>query len=198
MKKRIDNDVVLAFEVLLEEIESAVESLNKMGAEAFEKGDYEGAKELTYKGSQMTLFREKVQNLQKEWKNLFAPGVKAKRGEKERLRKGMRTPEDFFREPILQALNELGGSAPMADVLDKVYKAVKSKLNWYDMQPLSSDPQSKRWRNTAQWCRSSLVKEGLLKSDSPRGIWELSEEGKKYLEKKAGSKKRDYEEDAAS
>lgn len=171
--------MILAFEVLLEEIEGTVNSLNRMGAEAFEKGDYGLAKDLVDKGSQMSSFREKVSSLQKEWKHLFGPSSKPKRVVKERLKRGMRTPEDFFREPILIVLLELGGSAPMSKVLDRVYKKVKTSLNKYDLQPLPSEPQSKRWRNTAQWCRNTMVRDGLLRSDSPRGTWELTEEGEK-------------------
>lgn len=179
MAKNLENDVILAFEVLLEEIEGVVNSLNKMGAEAFEKGDYGLARDLIDKGSQMSSFREKVQNLQKEWKHLFGPSPKPRKVVKERLKRGMRTPEDFFREPILAVLLELGGSAPMSEVLDRVFEKVRPHLNKYDLQPLPSDPQSIRWRNTAQWCRNTLVREGLLRSDSPRGIWALSEEDTK-------------------
>jgi hypothetical protein len=183
MPRKLENDVVLAFEVLLEEIEGTVNSLNKLGAKAFEKGDYALAKDLVDKGSQMSSFREKVQNLQKEWKHLFGPSPRPKRVVKERLKRGMRTPEDFFREPILMVLLEMGGSAPISEVLDRVYKKVKASLNKYDLQPLPSDPQSIRWRNTAQWCRNTLVREGLLRSDSPRGTWELSEEGRRQAER---------------
>lgn len=51
--KKLENDVIPAFEVLLEEIEAAVNALNRMGAEAFEKGDYGLARDLIDKGSQM-------------------------------------------------------------------------------------------------------------------------------------------------
>jgi hypothetical protein len=34
-----------------------------------------------------------------------------------------------------------------------------------------------RWQNTAQWALFELVKQGLLKSDSPPGVWELSYKG---------------------
>ena len=76
---------------------------------------------------------------------------------------------------------ELGGRAPMADVLDRVEQKVRNILNEYDYQPLPSDPRSFRWRNTAQWCRNTLVREGLMKSDSPNGIWEISEAGRRVL-----------------
>jgi hypothetical protein len=39
------------------------------------------------------------------------------------------------------------------------------------------------WHNAAQWVRLSLVKEGLMKSNSPHGIWELSEKGVNELKK---------------
>jgi restriction system protein len=34
-----------------------------------------------------------------------------------------------------------------------------------------------RWKNRVMWRRYVLVKQGLLKADSPRGIWELTKEG---------------------
>jgi len=42
-----------------------------------------------------------------------------------------------------------------------------------DHQPLASDPDLPRWRNTAQWARAAMVREGLIKGDSRRGIWEI-------------------------
>ncbi len=38
------------------------------------------------------------------------------------------------------------------------------------------------WRNSAQWARNSMVQEGLLKADSPRGVWNISEAGRCRLE----------------
>jgi hypothetical protein len=51
----------------------------------------------------------------------------------------------------------------------------------HDYQPLPSDPDIIRWRKTGQWCRNTMVRQGLLKRDSPRGIWEISEEGKRLF-----------------
>lgn len=93
----------------------------------------------------------------------------------------MRTPEDAFRRPILETLVELGGGAPIGEVLKRVEQKMKGALNQYDYEPLPSDPRSPRWRNTAQWCRNTLVREGLMKSDSPYGVWEISDEGRRWL-----------------
>lgn len=38
-----------------------------------------------------------------------------------------------------------------------------------------------RWRNTAQWARKTIVQEGLLASDSPKEIWEITRKGREYL-----------------
>jgi len=181
------NEVAVAFDIVLEEIENAIAALNREGAQAFENGKYEIARELIEKGSQMTAFRNRVKDLQKEWLNIFASIVppkprKHKAPRYKKLQHGLRTPEDEFRIPILQTLVELGGAAPMNDVLDKVEIRMSHKLNAYDRQTLPSHPTIPRWRNTAQWARAAMVKEGLLSSNSPRGVWEITDSGKKYLE----------------
>ena len=45
-----------------------------------------------------------------------------------------------------------------------------------------TDPKLIRWRNTAQWTRNTMVNEGLLAKDSPWGIWEITEKGRKFYE----------------
>lgn len=135
------------------------------------------------KGSQITAIRDRVKELQKEWLNIFATIIPQK-PPKRKLTRGLRTPEDEFRIPILQSLVELGGSANLNDVLDKVEKLMSHKLNAYDRQTLPSDPKIQRWRNTAQWARVDMVKKGLLSSDSPRGVWAITDSGRRYLEQR--------------
>ncbi|RMH21474.1 MAG: hypothetical protein D6698_02745, partial [Gammaproteobacteria bacterium] len=176
------NEVNAAFEILLEEIEAVADALNESGAEAFRAGDYEGARQAIEEATRLAEFREKVKALQREWTSLYAKGVKpskheGKRRAKGRLPRGLRTPEDAFRRPILETLVELGGSASIGEVLERVEAKMKGVLNAYDREPLPSDPRSVRWRNTAQWCRNTMVREGLMKSDSPYGIWEITEAG---------------------
>lgn len=94
-----------------------------------------------------------------------------------------KTPEEAYRRPILEALYELGGSASVDDVLKVVERKMKPLLKEVDYQKVPSGKEI-RWRNTAKWERSTLVKEGLLKSksESPKGVWELSEKGGQELE----------------
>jgi hypothetical protein len=182
------NEVNAAFEILLEEIESVANALNETGADAFRSGDYDRARQAIEESTRLSEFREKLKALQKEWAGLSTQrwktrARKAMRPGKGRLARGLRTPEEAYRKPILEALMELGGSAPVSEVLDKVELKMKDVLNAYDREPLPSDPRSVRWRNTAQWCRTTLVREGLMKRDSPYGIWEISKEGQRWLQK---------------
>lgn len=95
---------------------------------------------------------------------------------------GRRTPREAYLRPILEAVLELGGSAHVAEVLKVVEQKMKPLLNDVDYQKLSSGG-SIRWENTANWARYYLVQEGLLASDSEsgRGVWRITEQGKKWL-----------------
>jgi negative regulator of replication initiation len=99
-----------------------------------------------------------------------------KRGDhSNRTPRGMKTPERAFREPILRALYELGGSGQISEILEKVYVLIRDKLKEVDHQRLASGEI--RWRNTAQWERYNMVNEGLIKKNSPIGTWELTAKG---------------------
>jgi hypothetical protein len=98
-----------------------------------------------------------------------------------RLARGVRTPESAFVLPILRAIVDLGGSASMQQVLERVGAAMKDQLRDVDYESLKSDPTHPRWNNTAQWARNTMVTNGLLKNNSPRGVWEITAAGKEYL-----------------
>ncbi len=98
-----------------------------------------------------------------------------------RLTAGLRTPETAYRIPILAILNELGGAAHVSDIRPRLLAKMDGSLNTHDRASLPSDPNAVRWWNAAMWCRNSLVKEGLLKADSPRGTWELTEKRREAL-----------------
>jgi restriction system protein len=176
------NEVSTVFEIVLEEIEEVFDGLNNEGAEAFRRGDYDAARNQIENATRLTEFRSKVRALQKEWETLFSARMPAKhvtRRNISRLEHGRRTPEDTFRRPILESLVEFGGTGPVAKVLDRVGDKLTKTLNDIDRQPLPSSPISIRWRNTAQWCRNSLVQEGLLRSDSQFG--EISDRDREVL-----------------
>lgn len=181
------NGVNEAFEILLEEIEEVFNILSKEGEEAFKDHDFDKAKSLIENAERLKMFREKLKSLQKEWQTIFSENVSVptrKREIKSKLKKGLRTSQEEFIIPILESLIELGGKVKVENVLDKVYEKMKDRLNWYDLEGLPSKPKEERWKNTAKWARKTMVNEGLLLSDSPRGIWEISEKGIRFYNQK--------------
>ncbi len=87
-------------------------------------------------------------------------------------KRGRKLPQREFRKPLLEVLSELGGRATVGDVRRLMLERVSPLLGDADYESVSSgDP---RWWNAVCWERNDLVKEGLFKSNSPRGIWELS------------------------
>ncbi|HCC32567.1 MAG TPA: hypothetical protein DEQ28_01500 [Clostridiales bacterium] len=173
------NEVALAFDIVLEEIENAIAALDRDGAQFCRSGKYDEVKDITGKVLQMTAFRDRVIDLQGEWSDAF-PATYGKEPD-DGPDPVLRTPGDEFRIPILRALETLGGRATMGRVLDKVEGLMKDRLNERDRQPLPSDPDRTSWHNTAQWERYKMVKQGLLSANSPRGVWEITLEGKRWL-----------------
>ncbi len=181
-------NVLAAFEMLLEEVESEIDFIKNAGSKAFLDGDFAAVDLVRTQAEQLTTFRQKAAALRTEWLTLSASLVsdtdetaQAERRNLGRLKRGTRTAEDAFRQPILSALVALGGSANLNDVLERVYPQVKAQLREVDYEDLPSSPGSPRWRNTAQWARNALVKEGLMRADSPRGTWAISEAGRRAL-----------------
>jgi len=168
----------------LEEVEAEIDFVNGVGSKAFESRDYDKAREALERTGAITAFRDKVAALRKDWEHLAAAAereedeqTREERRSLGKLRKGVRTPTEAYYMPILQVLEKIGGRGKVAEVLDRVGAVMKRVLKDVDYQPLASNPDNLRWRNAAQWARNNMVNEGLLKSDSPRGFWEISERG---------------------
>lgn len=188
----IENDpsnVCSAFEMVLEEIEAEIDFVTRVGSRSFEQRDFDKAKEALERSGVLTAFRDKVATLRREWEELAAIAeseedeeTKASRRDLGRLRRGQRTPESRYYRPILQVLAELGGSGKVADVLDRVGEIMEPVLKDVDYDTLASTPDLPRWRNAAQWARVSMVKEGLLQADAPRGVWVITDKGRQRLQ----------------
>ncbi len=179
-------NVLAALEIAREKIEAEMELVNRDGARTFEGGEYEKARDALERAAKIKSLRDRIATIRDEWEALFP--VEASEASTEttvkrpiRLPRGKRTPEDCYYRPILEALIDLGGSAPMSEVLECVLQHMKNTLRDVDFKPLASTADMPRWRNTAAWARNTLVERGLLRSDSPRGVWEISDSGTRFL-----------------
>lgn len=175
------SDVSTAFAMLLGEIQAEVDATNAEGARAFGAGDYAAVDAARRQAGALGAFRDKVVALSREWAAMADAGSAAGRRNLGRLHRGQRTPEGAYRIPILRVLVGMGGRGRTQEVLERVFALMQPSLRDVDLRPLSSDPEMPRWRNAARWSRNEMRKEGLLRADSPRGTWEISEAGREYL-----------------
>ena len=66
-------------------------------------------------------------------------------------------------------------------MLKRAYNAMQGELSQHDLAPLPSDGVTPRWQNTAQWARNALREGDYPRSDSPHGVWEISDQGRAWL-----------------
>lgn len=111
--------------------------------------------------------------------------VKKKHTKSGRAPVGSLLPESEYEIPLLAALAERGGSAPSREVIDAVGTKLKAKLTDLDKQPLKSG--GIRWESRVQFVRLRLIEQGLMVKESGRGIWAISDEGRKRLTAEGGN-----------
>lgn len=94
-------------------------------------------------------------------------------------------PQSRYKLPILTALEQFGGSAATHVVLRRVRQLMVDELREIDISR-RSDGQV-YMGNRAQAMRSVLVRKNLMKRDSPRGTWEITDAGREYLRDNGGT-----------
>ena len=134
------SNVSSAFEMLLEEVEAEIDFVNGVGAKAFDSRDLDKAKEALGRSGTLTAFRDRVAGLRKEWEEMAAVAerdedeeTRAERRNLGKLRKGIRTPESAYYRPVIQVLDQMGGSGKVAEVLERVGQLMKPVLKKVDL-----------------------------------------------------------------
>jgi Mrr N-terminal domain len=96
-----------------------------------------------------------------------------------RAKTGTILHESAYERPMLEIITEHGGRAAAREVLDELETRLDGRLTDVDRQELASGDV--RWRNRAQFVRLRLVEQGDMVKESPRGIWEISDQGRRRL-----------------
>jgi hypothetical protein len=176
-----------AFDLLQLFVQEALDSIHEQTTELTKKGDYERARQCLLQAEAIASLRRKLMQTESEFSQLITPPIITNQStntnissDKTRLQRGTATPRQFYAPHILEMLVQMGGSGEGSIVLDRVFEKVKAKLTEEDLEPLPADG-TLRWRKNAQWMRYNLSQEGLIRNDSPWGIWEISEKGKRWL-----------------
>ena len=89
-------------------------------------------------------------------------------------------PSSEYELPLLATLDELGGSAPAREVIAGLDEKLDGAFMEADRDRIKSG--AVRWVNRAQFVRFELVKAGDLVGDTPRGVWEISAQGRRRLQ----------------
>jgi hypothetical protein len=92
------------------------------------------------------------------------------------------TPELLYQFLVLKILIKAGGSAKRCRVLDTIKRDCGQLLSGKDLSEYQSG-HGERWKNHISFAREHLKEIGYLRKDSSRGLWEITDEGrKKYKE----------------
>ena len=174
-----DVDPREAFETLLAELETALKKTQQSIENAGKRSDFAAIQEAAGRGKTIQQEIDRLEALQRRWRGIV--GGESVAGRPKRAPRGAMLAQTAYRLPVLQALVEMGGQGRTGDVLDRVGELLEGQLGGLDhgLVPSGTDI---RWRNKARWARNTMVKEGLMASDSPHGIWEITERGRRVLE----------------
>jgi Mrr N-terminal domain len=105
--------------------------------------------------------------------------ARAGTGEARRAQTGTILPHEGYELPILAIVDEHGGRAPTREVLEELGKRLEKDLMPADYEKLASGDI--RWRNRAQFVRLRLIERGDMAKGSPRGLWEITDQGRDRL-----------------
>jgi Mrr N-terminal domain len=101
--------------------------------------------------------------------------------------RGEKTPQQDFREPLLQVLKRHGGEVRRLQGLREVEDILSDRLTDYDKAEISSG--TIRWEKSAEWEVRAMRMEGLLKPvhESAWGVWALSDKGREAASRLPGA-----------
>jgi hypothetical protein len=88
-------------------------------------------------------------------------------------------PESDYWVPILKIVVEAGGAARATEVIEVLGRELADRLKPADNQRLNTGET--RWKNRARFARLRMKEQGLLSSTAGRGIWEITDEGRRFL-----------------
>lgn len=177
-----DNGETTAMEAQLREIARAVDKLDKQGvpvpdALRAEKTRLAAALGVSSESSKiLSHLADELGKLLKDIKVRIGRTSEAEPAKQSRSQrsKSSKTDRSVLRRLIIEGLHALGGSAHKTDLYKLIEKNYEGRFLPGDFDHL---PDGKRivWKNYSDWEGSLMRKEGLLKSDSPRGVWALNE-----------------------
>lgn len=88
------------------------------------------------------------------------------------------TKDIFYQFFILKILIDSGGKAETCRVIDRIKRDYRKMLTEKDLNEYEKNKEE-RCSNYMRFARQHLIEAGCLKRGSPRGIWEITDDGRK-------------------
>jgi len=123
-----------------------------------------------------------INDLCNEYKQIVSPKPKGRKRNTNNgslVRQSRLTPRNTLIRAIVQVMEEMGKSGHKREIHNRLEDVLEGVLNSEDYEIDSSGQVT--WHHQVDWARMYMVQVGILKNDSPRGIWELSEEFEKKM-----------------
>jgi len=96
------------------------------------------------------------------------------------VRQGRLTPRNTLIRAIVQVMEQMGNSGSNKEIHQNLELVLADVLTPEDYDLDSSGRIT--WYNQVDWARMYMVKIGMMRNDSPRGVWELSKNYLKLLD----------------
>lgn len=163
-------EVDKALRVAVQKTERALEALNRQAGNVMSRGQYELAESMARKGRDIKGFICELKTAQANWRELCRGAESPKKS------KVMMTPLWAYYQPILRALESLGGEAKRASLFAEVGKEIAPDLKAGDRDPLSGG-KLQRWQVMVLRARKHMVHEGWLESGGGV-LWRITSAGR--------------------
>jgi hypothetical protein len=98
--------------------------------------------------------------------------------------RGKALPLKQFQDPLLETLFRQGGKAYSREIRETMEQTMAPVLCDADYELVSNGQP--RWWNSTCSMRNQLIKNGILRADSERGVWELSKQGLRIMKPRRG------------
>jgi hypothetical protein len=181
LEAQIKNEDTSGKEAQLREISKAIERLEKVNIIVPDVLRAEKTKiaanlneisipilHLQYLQTEFDSLTKKINSLIGKKQNIKRSGIK--RGIRNLEPK---TKAKVLRELIIQALMKLGGSGRKKEIVNAIEIMYKGKFLPGDLI-WRTGAREYAWKNNIAWERLNMIKAGILKTDSPTGVWELT------------------------
>lgn len=166
-------EVDVALKGVVQAVRGALAALNRQAGSVIAAGKYEQAMAMAEKGREIKAFNAEVEALRKRWKAV-AKGSPGGAGPKKA--RNSKTPLWQYYQPILRALDTLGGEANRADLEREVERLMADGFEVGDRDPMSGGRE--RWQIMILRSRKALKSEGWIE---PGGgsVWRITSAGRK-------------------